>query len=425
MHVSPFMAVLLGGLACTGGQGTTTDTVDTGDSDTLADTGDSDTEDTEDTEDTGPVDTDTDTGPDPFAALKDLIEEERVRGNIPGLAVALVVGGEVVLAEGFGWANVEEGVPATGDTPFMLASVSKLFIGTAVMQAVEDGAFTLEDPVNDILPFVLDNPRTEDEVVTVAHLATHTSSIKDNYDVWYPIGDKETTVVWGDSTIALGDFLESYLVAGGEWYDPNRNFYSQLPGFQYHYSNIGADLAGYLLEVGTGIPLDDHSEAEIFGPLGMTHTGWHLADHDEDLVAMPYVYESGEFVPFGQYGYPDYPCGQLRASAADLGRFMAAYARGGELDGQRILEAETIETMWSAPFPDVEDTQGVFWYRTAYGELEVIGHGGSDYGVSTSFYYDPVGDVGIIRLSNIASGPGSVLAMIAIEEALLEAGQTP
>ena len=196
-----------------------------------------------------------------------------------------------------------------------------------------------------------------------------------------------------------------------------------MAGSQYHYSNIGADVAGYLLEAGTGLPLDDHSEAEIFGPLGMLNTGWHLADHDEHLVAMPYVYERGEFLPFGQFGYPDYPCGQLRSSASDRGRFLAAYARGGELEGQRILEADTIETLWSAPFPDVEDTQGIFWYWTSYGDQAVIGHGGADYGVSTALYYDPVADVGIVRLSNIASGPASGPAMIAIEEALLEAGR--
>ena len=277
--------------------------------------------------------------------------------------------------------------------------------------------------MNDILPFDLDNPRTEGEEVTVAHLATHTAAIMDNYDVWYPVGDKGTTAVWGDSPIPLGDFLESYLVAGGEWFDANRNFYRNMAGSQYHYSNIGADVAGYLLEAGTGLPLDDHSEAEIFGPLGMLNTGWHLADHDEHLVAMPYVYERGEFLPFGQFGYPDYPCGQLRSSASDLGRFLAAYARGGELEGQRILEADTIETLWSAPFPDVEDTQGIFWYWTSYGDQAVIGHGGADYGVSTALYYDPVADVGIVRLSNIASGPASGPAMIAIEEALLEAGR--
>jgi CubicO group peptidase (beta-lactamase class C family) len=371
------------------------------------------------------TDTDTDADADKAALLAELdsyIETEMEDGRIPGMGIAIIANDEVVYAQGYGWANIEDQLPVTADTPFMLASISKVFTGTALMQAVEAGALSLDDSINDLLPFEVDNPLVDGEDITVRHLATHSSGIRDRGNVWGQLGDPDALYVYGDSEIPLGEFLEGYLVEGGEWYNAERNFYDALQGDEYHYSNIASALAGYLLEVTTGVPLDDHSDANIFGPLGLTNTGWHLADHDESLVAMPYRWSGGQHEPFGHFGYPDYPDGQLRSSPADLARFMLAYGQGGALEGVRILESATVEQMWEAQYPSLEPTQGIFWYWDDFSGRAVIGHNGSDYGVATDMYYDPETGVGIVALVN-ADTPASMYAsMWDIEHKLLDVG---
>ena len=125
---------------------------------------------------------------------------------IPGLAVTFVIGDEVVWSEGFGFANVEDEVPVTDRTPFMLASVSKTFTGTALMQAIEADALDLQTPVNDLLDFEVNNPRVEGDTIEVQHLVTHTSGIRDNWSVW----DDFNLYSEGDSPISLPDFLREF-----------------------------------------------------------------------------------------------------------------------------------------------------------------------------------------------------------------------
>ncbi len=174
----------------------------------------------------------------------------------------------------------------------------------------------------------------------------------------------------------------------------------------------------------TGVPLDDHSDAEIFGPLGLENTGWHLSDHDESQVAIPYESTAGGFLPYGHYGYPDYPDGQLRSSAADMARYLLAYDLGGELDGVRILSADSVDQMFTRQILDVEPYQGLFWYwSTEYGG-PLVGHDGGDYGVATSLYLDPESGVGTVVLANVDWTGRSSAAIATIESLLFEIGRS-
>ncbi|MFA6032749.1 MAG: serine hydrolase domain-containing protein [Myxococcota bacterium] len=169
--------------------------------------------------------------------LDSFIAKQMASGNIPGIAVAVVKGSGSCFAKGYGWANIEKKVPATKDTLWMLASVSKTFIVTSVMQLAEAGKIGLDDNVNMHLPFAVDNPGFPAVPVTIRMLLTHKSSIRDNWDVLNAL------LVDGDSPIALGDFLRGYLVPGGAYYDAAKNFYPTAPGAVHKYSNIGAALA--------------------------------------------------------------------------------------------------------------------------------------------------------------------------------------
>ncbi len=381
---------------------------DVDDDDTTGSADDDDTTGSADDDDSSSADDDDD----PWADASTFIEDQMAATNIPGMAVAVTAPGEVLWSAGFGLADVDDGLAVTPDTPFMLASVSKTVTATALMQLWEDGVWTLDDPVNDLLPFVVDNPRVEGETILVRHLVTHSSTIKDNWNNM-PYSD-------GDSPHALGDFLEGYLVPGGTWYHETLNFYDAVPGEQYRYGNVATALAGHLPETTTGTPLDDHCDALLFAPLGMDHTGWHLADFDPADVAMPHGFDGSDYFEYGHYGYPDYPDGQLRTSASDLGRFLAAISAGGEIDGTRVLDSATVDQMLTAPLPDLDTGQFVFWYETSIGGRSVVGHNGGDQGVGAEMYFEPTTGLGVVVLMNVDWRNANEAAVSDIEELLLD-----
>jgi CubicO group peptidase (beta-lactamase class C family) len=258
-------------------------------------------------------------------------------------------------------------------------------------------------------------------MVTVRDLTTHTASLCDSW-IWGEPGREGGLYTEGDPTTSLEDLLKSYLIEGGEWYSED-NFCPWDVGARYEYSNIGADLAGYLLEATGDQALDVHSDTHIFGPLGMENTGWHLADHEEANVAVPYNWMGGEYIGYGQFGYPDYPCGMLRSSPRDLGRYLAAYANGGELDGERILESSTVDEVFASQVPSIDATQGIFWYWSRIDGRDVVGHSGGDYGVSTDMLLDPETGIGVVVLLNTYGNNAVWAAQSDIERALFEKGE--
>ena len=331
--------------------------------------------------------------------------------EVPGTAVSIVANGDVVWSKGYGFANVAESQPVTPDTPFMIASISKAVTGVALMQAVEEGHFGLDDDINTLLPFEVNNPRIEGEVITPRHLVTHTSGIVDNEEVY------DASYAPGDPQIALGDFTAGYLMPNGEWYDSQRNFADTQPGEQYAYSNIGAGLAGYLLETTTGTPLNEFSQEHLFEPLGMNNTGWFLTDFpDRNAIALPYDGKE----PLDHYGYPTWPDGQLRSSVNDMGHFLAMVMNNGTWQGTQILKPETVSQMLEPQFLDItkdDDEQALFWVHRS----GLIGHTGGDYGTLTMMFFNPETKIGTVILMNEASEQSqgaivNILRQVALNE---------
>jgi len=361
-------------------------------------------------------DGDTDEDGDPWEELDQFIELTMDHARIPGLAAAVVRDGDVIWAGGYGLSDIEAERSVTSDTPFLVASVSKTFVAVALMQLWEDGEISLDDAVNEILSFTVDNPQVEGETILVRHLVTHTSGIQDNWDnMPYTFGS--------DSPIGLGEFLEAYLVPSGEYYDEEWNFYDFMPGESWEYGNVATALAAYLVETTAETPFDDLTDTTIFEPLSMENTGWHLADFDIEDIAVPYGLEGGEYESYGHYGVPDYPDGQLRTSASDLARFLAAVSASGELDGVRILESETVEEMLSPQAPEIEAEQFVFWYGGDDGDRHLIGHNGGEDGAAADIYFSPETGVGVVLLMNTDWTSAVEDAAADIEARLFEIGE--
>jgi CubicO group peptidase (beta-lactamase class C family) len=320
-----------------------------------------------------------------------------------GIAVAVIRGEEIVFADGVGWADREHGLRATAETPFMLASVSKTITCAGIMALVEDGLLDLDTDINEYLPFEVHIPVAPHRRITTRMLLTHTSAIRDRWKIWGTPWSNPTLYFHGDSPIALGDFCRSYYEVGGSEYREVRNFYQRPPGTNYTYSNLAVALAGSVAETVSGVDFDEWCLRRLFRPLRMTNSGFRLADVDASTVAMPY--RSRLLDPIFQYGYPDYPDGEVRTSARHLARWLGAFMNLGEFRGVRVLGADTVKEIRRSQIPDIVSwRQGLIWYEDVSGGHRVMGHTGGDYGVSTRMFFRPAKRVGVVTLTNTYLG---------------------
>ncbi|MCP4153306.1 MAG: beta-lactamase family protein [bacterium] len=327
-------------------------------------------------------------------ALKTFINNQMEEKHIPGLAACIIKNNGVVWAEGFGFADIANQKAVTPETVFMLASISKTITAVAAMQAVDNGILALDTDINNYLTFTVKNPSFPGRTITLRHLLTHTSSIADNDDI------TEDYYSTGDSPVALGVFLSDYLDADGDEYDAGGNYNSWAPGTRYQYSNIGSALIGYLVEAAAQIDFSLYCKQNIFQPLGMTETGWHLEGLTLDNIAIPYVYRNGTFEAQQHYGFPDYPNGSLRTSISGLARFLLMFMNSGAYKGTVILDCQWIADMHRVQFPELDADQGLSWYYMTLGDWRLLGHSGGETGVTTEMYYRPADSVGVIVLTN-------------------------
>lgn len=308
---------------------------------------------------------------------------------IPGGVVVLVADGAIVHAQGFGHTEVDAGVPVDAQrTRFDIGSVSKLLTATAVMQQVEQGRLDLETDVNDYL-VDLEIPDTFPEPVTAAHLLTHTAG----FGEYYLLG-----------SAAPGPGEADPLAESLARFQPPR---VRAPGTEHQYDNFGMALAGHLVENVTGVTFEDYVTAQILEPLGMSRStyGRPVADADDVLPheALPGAGGAGEVPPMYVNSLPT---GGLWTTGEDIAAFMLAYLGGGEHDGARILEPDTVAEMQRTQFTPHPELAGVGYgfFEHLAGERRGVQHGGSWVGASAHLYLLPEADLGMFVAFNHGAG---------------------
>lgn len=366
--------------------------------------------------------------------LRDVMRESA----IPGMAVAVIRDGHVLIQSGYGFADVAKHKAVTVDTPFNIASISKPIMGIALLQLVDQGRLQLDADVNQYLPFRVENPNAPGKGITLRELATHTSSIADYYDpgTFTPNIDPELT---------LDEHLRSVLTPEGKHYDAGGHFLATAPGEVREYSNLGAGVAGALVEAVTGETLAQYSRHAVFGALALHRTGWLLADLDLAEVATPYevsqcvpftglcadtespianelihrvfhpAMRDKHFTPYPHSGNPQYPDGGVRTSIADLTKLTLA-VMDAEGTGERLLSPAMQQEMFRLQLPETLSTrQRFFWRDDTHGRP---GHSGSDLGVYTTLYMDPARKDAVIILFNRGVDTATEQAMEKISERL-------
>ena len=322
------------------------------------------------------------------------------QGDIAGLAVAVVKDGQVLLEKGYGLADVRSKVPANAGTVMRVASLSKAFTATAVMQLVEQGKIDLDKDINEYLDFRI--PPAFDKPVTMRNLLTHTS------------GFEETSYKHYRPPLSLHDHVAMV---------PDRIF---PPGRFPAYSNYGLNLAGYIVQRVSGESIDDYIERHLLQPLGMEHSAFRLTlpDSLRALEAKSYALAStGEpYNPelIAEMMPAEAPASGLATTAHDMTRFMLAHLG----QGTPILAPTTLALMHESLFLPMPGTQPIALglFRNDYNGRKAIGHSGDGEGQHADMKVLPELGVGLFfAVNSDGTVPAGLPAGMGLRQQLFEA----
>jgi CubicO group peptidase (beta-lactamase class C family) len=273
------------------------------------------------------------------------------RHMAPSLAVTAVQGCETVVAGGYGHLVLGQAAVASAETIYLYASMTKLFTATAVMQLRERGLVELDQPVRDYVQgFPFKSP--PGPAITVRHLLSHSSGLANPLPIrWVHLAEQPAVPL---------DALTSRLLTR----------YSRLtfePGARYAYSNLGYLVLGQVVERVSGESFPEYVQRHILDVLEMRHTGFSYARLQEPEIATGYARTFDVMTIMAHFildrriwgasrdGYSGFQhflldgasYGCLLGPVSDLGNFMRAYLHGGTFQGRRLLEASTIQEMWT------------------------------------------------------------------------------
>ncbi len=324
------------------------------------------------------------------AELEEKLKAQVSSKNLTSISYCVVKNDKILHSGALGLANKTTNKLATDNTRYLTASISKTITAVALMKLVEQNLISLDDDINQKLPFSVRNPNFPKVKITYRMLLSHTSSISDEFQ------ENLTLDCYGtDCSMTLAQFFNNVYLSTGQYYSTN-NFSNNSPGTTEDYSNLGSALIGYLIERITLTPFDVYCKNNIFSPLGMTKTEWRLSNTPISELAIPYSPDITNSNP--HYTFPDYPNGGLRTNVLDLSKFLRAIIQNGTLNGVQILSTTSMTTMKTLQFGSSEQCLS-FYYETISGK-RVLGHSGGEKGVTTMMFYDTNTNVGVIVFNN-------------------------
>ena len=346
--------------------------------------------------------------------LTEELDKIYTRRHINGFSVAIVNQDGTLYEKGFGYSDIKASKKYTNNTVQNIASISKTFIGIALLKAQELGKLNLDDPINKHLSFNVNNPYFPNEQITIRQLATHTSSIKDpsryekNGYILKEAENKEAKVNSNfrlpNEKMVLDEFLKNILSTEGKWYK-KKNFLKTKPGEIFEYSNVAAGLAALVIEKATNQSFNEFTNEHILTPLGMSNSGWSFTEVDFSKHSKLYKDKETELAFYQLVNYPD---GGLITSSTDLGKYLTELIAGNNGNGS-ILNKQSYEELFRPQLTDKnynernesayndEYNMGVFMGISAQGQ---IGHTGGDPGVATHMFFNTETKIGKLLIVN-------------------------
>jgi len=315
-----------------------------------------------------------------------------------GLGCVVVKDNQVVYHHNFGVKNLETKEPVDDQTLWRIASISKSFTATSLLQQVEQGKVALTDDVSGLLGFKVRNPKFPDTPITLEMLLSHTSSINDSQGYW-------TTI-----DIINPDINPDYALCYND-YEPGSG--------GYEYCNLNLNLAGTILERVTGVRFDQYVVNNVLRPLGL-YGGYCVDSLDNARFAHLYDWddEKGGYVDNSEEAYAPRrekiaayvmghdalifsPTGGMKISALDLARYMTMHMNYGTTpDGVRIISEESSRNM-QVPRSEPEHYGLNLWLADDYVDgVTLVGHTGGAYGLSSAMFFKPDEKYGFVVICN-------------------------
>jgi D-alanyl-D-alanine carboxypeptidase len=343
--------------------------------------------------------------------VKDLTELEAYLNrlvdsqNPPGLSLVVVKDGQTVYQQGFGYEDRPRWKKADPDTVYHWWSMTKIPTMIAIMQFMEQGKLDLDEPVRELLPwFEVEYPTKSSPAITVRHLLQHTSGLPDTMPAmigWLHYDDQIR-----DQTAITQQHLPRFKRLKFE------------PGAKAVYSNLNYMLLGAIIEAVSGLCYEAYISDHILHPLGMLETNFvytsSMAEH-EASGSLPLVHLYTPLLPvlldmkalvrqrqgklwWLKRVYIDAtPSTGLIGPATDLRRLMLAYLNGGELEGVRILQTQTVALL-NHTLP--VNGHGLGWFMGGPDGRPYLGHAGAGPGFATDLRLYPEKGLGIAILAN-------------------------
>jgi CubicO group peptidase (beta-lactamase class C family) len=336
--------------------------------------------------------------------LVEWLDEQREAAHIPGLAFAVVQDDEIVLAEGLGFADVDDQAPVTPDTLFPIGSSTKAFTATLTAMLVDDGVVAWDDPVVELLPYF--SPEVEsydpDAEATLRDLLSHRT------------GFVRMNVLIGNADVSTEQILTT--AAGAEpWAEFRREFY---------YSNVMYTAAGTATAAAAGTSWTDLVEDRILDPLGMDHTTTSSsAALDDERLATGYGWEDDlqSLEPIDFHRTDNIcPAGCLSSTVLDMAEWLRLQLGRGEVDGVRLVTEAQLDETWS---PQIGIgggiSYGLGWIIGEWDGRTQLSHGGNISGFSAQVAMLPESNLGFVMLTNISISTLQDLVIPGVWEALL------
>lgn len=323
------------------------------------------------------------------ADIKNIMKEM----DVVGLSVAVVKKGKIIYNNSFGLKDMAANTALTNKDIFRIASISKSFSATSIMQLAEAGKLSLDDDFSKLVGFTIRNPKYPETIITLRMVMSHTSSINDsqgyfNLDVINPS-------------------------KGSNW----QKCYSDYePGKGYRYCNLNYNMVGTVIEKISGERFDTYVKYHVLNPLQL-YGGYCVDSLDAGLFATLYEYDStkklipspGAYAPRREeiksyvmgYSTPIFsPTGGMKISANDLAKYMAMHMSKGKYKGVRIISKKSSKLMQTK----VAEKEGYGLALTVVDNLIpgkiMTGHTGSAYGLYSAMFFNPKEKFGIVVITN-------------------------
>jgi CubicO group peptidase (beta-lactamase class C family) len=355
------------------------------------------------------------------AAVDRIAADALTAWHAPGIAVAIVVDDKVVVAKGYGLADVGANKPATPDTLFEIASATKAFTATAMAMLADDKKLDWDDPVRKHLPwFRVADPNT-DALLTLRDLVSHRSGLGRHDELW-------------DLTAMSRDELLHRVIT----LPPARPIRTG-----YIYNNLMFVAAGESVAAASRMPWDEFIRTRVFTPLGMTHSRitfaeWNASDHATSYRWKADCLKTGaEWPPSAPCVLPNTftnydvlgPAGTIKSSARDMAQWLRFQLAGGAIDGKRLLSQAALdethmpqlvlrrdsESRETSPETNVA-SYAMGWNVMDYRGEMLIAHAGALNAFRTQVALLPNHHAGVVVMTNISRG----LAAVAVRNAVLD-----